>query len=429
MLFSLKSIEKVLDFYFGQGNSVEEIVKAIENKKLLTDKTALTEVAEEPPVIKLVNILISDAVKDRVSDIHIEPEIGALRVRYRIDGILHEVHNLPKKLQNVIISRIKILAEMDIAESRRPQDGKIRVKLENKDLDIRVSTFPTVHGENVVMRLLDRSSILLGLKDLGFTRENLEIFSKMILQPNGIILVTGPTGSGKTTTLYSALSTISSMEKNIITIEDPVEYELPLIRQTQVNPKADITFANGLRSILRQDPDVIMVGEIRDKETAEVAIQASLTGHLVFSTLHTNDAPSSLTRLIDMGLEPFLISSSLILIVAQRLVRQICPKCKEEYSPSTAALQDLGLDDKIKFFRGKGCPACKNTGFIGRIGIFEILALNETIRKMVEGRNSADAIKKKAIELGLKTLREDGLEKAKQGLTTIEEILRVTEIE
>jgi len=429
VLVSLKSIEKVLDFYYGQGNSVEEIVKSIESKKLLTNKGALTEAAEEPPIIKLVNILISDAVKDRVSDIHIEPEMEVLRVRYRIDGILHEVHSLPKKLQNAIISRIKILAEMDIAESRRPQDGKISVKLENKDLDIRVSTFPTVHGENVVMRLLDRSSILLGLKDLGFTKENLDIFSKMILQPNGIILVTGPTGSGKTTTLYSALSTISSMEKNIITIEDPVEYELPLIRQTQVNPKADITFSNGLRSILRQDPDVIMVGEIRDKETAEVAIQASLTGHLVFSTLHTNDAPSSLTRLIDMGLEPFLISSSLILIVAQRLVRQICPKCKEEHSPSPVVLRDLGLDSATKFFRGKGCPFCKNTGFVGRIGIFELLVLNETIRKMVEERNSADAIKKKAIELGLITLREDGLEKARAGLTTLEEILRVTEVE
>ncbi|MDD5560680.1 MAG: ATPase, T2SS/T4P/T4SS family [Candidatus Omnitrophica bacterium] len=429
VLVSSKSIEKVLDFYYGQGNSVEEIVKAIENKKLLVDKGGLVEVAEEPPIIKLVNILISDAVKDRVSDIHIEPEIEVLRVRYRIDGILHEVHSLPKKLQNAVISRVKILAEMDIAESRRPQDGKISVKLENKDLDIRVSTFPTVHGENVVMRLLDRSSILLGLKDLGFTENNLETFSKMILQPNGIILVTGPTGSGKTTTLYSALSTISSMEKNIITIEDPVEYELPLIRQTQVNPKADITFANGLRSILRQDPDVIMVGEVRDKETAEVAIQASLTGHLVFSTLHTNDAPSSLTRLIDMGLEPFLISSSLILVVAQRLVRKICPKCKEEYYPTPAALRDLGLDINTVFCRGRGCPACKNTGFVGRIGIFEILVLNEAIRKMVEEKNSADAIKKKAIEQGMKSLREDGLEKARVGLTTIEEILRVTEIE
>jgi len=429
VLVSARSINQVLDAYYGEGNSVEEIVKSIENKKSFATKGDLTENAEEAPIIKLVNILITDAVKDRVSDIHIEPDIEVLRVRFRIDGILHEVHTLPIKLSNAVISRIKILSDIDIAENRRPQDGKISVKLENKDLDIRVSTFPTVHGENVVMRLLDRSSILLGLKDLGFNNDNLEIFTKMIKQPNGIILVTGPTGSGKTTTLYSALSTISTMEKNIITIEDPVEYELALIRQTQVNVKADVTFANGLRSILRQDPDVIMVGEIRDKETAEVAIQASLTGHLVFSTLHTNDAPSSLTRLIDMGLEPFLISSSLILIVAQRLVRKICPKCKEEYSAPLAALKDLGLDSSTKFFRGKGCTNCKNSGFLGRIGIFEVLVIDEAIRKMVEEKKSADIIKKKAIESGMKSLREDGLDKAKAGLTTIEEILRVTEIE
>jgi len=429
VLVSTKSIEQVLDAYYGAGNSVEDIVKLIESKKPSAQDGSLSESAEEAPIIKLVHILITDALKDIVSDIHIEPEMELLRVRYRIDGILHEVHTLPKRLQNAIISRIKILSEIDIAESRRPQDGKISLKLENKDLDIRVSTFPTVHGENVVMRLLDRSSILLGLVDLGFTKEHLDIFSKMIQQPNGIILVTGPTGSGKTTTLYSALGTISTMEKNIITIEDPVEYELPLIRQTQVNVKADITFANGLRSILRQDPDIIMVGEIRDKETAEIAIQASLTGHLVFSTVHTNDAPSSLTRLIDMGLEPFLISSSLILIVAQRLVRKICPKCKEEHSPSLAVLRDLGLEENTKFFRGSGCPMCKNSGFLGRIGIFEVLVLDEQIRKMVEEKKSADEIRKRAIELGMKTLREDGLGKAKEGLTTIEEILRVTEIE
>jgi len=429
VLVSARSIEQVLDAYYGAGNSIEEIVKTIGNKKGFAQNSSLIDIAEEAPIIKLVNILINNAVKNRVSDIHIEPEAEVLRIRYRIDGILHEEHSLPKKLQNAVISRIKILSNIDIAENRRPQDGKISVKLNNKDLDIRVSTFPTVHGENVVMRLLDRSSILLGLENLGFTKENLDIFSKMIQQPNGIILVTGPTGSGKTTTLYSALSTISSMEKNIITIEDPVEYELPLIRQTQVNSKVDVTFANGLRSILRQDPDVIMVGEIRDKETAEVAIQASLTGHLVFSTLHTNDAPSSLTRLIDMGIEPFLISSSLILIVAQRLVRQICPKCKEEHSPSPAALKDLGLDENTKFFHGKGCSFCKNTGFIGRIGIFEVLVINEIIRKIVEQKDSADVVRKKAIELGMNSLRQDGLEKVKQGLTTVEEILRVTEIE
>jgi type IV pilus assembly protein PilB len=429
VLVSSKSIEHILASYYSEGSSVQEIVKSIEAKKTFGARETLAEVAEEPPIIKLVNILITDAVRDRASDIHIEPELDLVRVRYRIDGILHEIHDLPKKLHSAIISRIKILSELNIAESRRPQDGKFRFKLENKDLDVRVSTFPTVHGENVVMRILDRASVLLGLKDLGFSAADLEIFNKLIHAPNGIILVTGPTGSGKTTTLYSALSSISTMEKNIITIEDPVEYELALIRQTQVNPKVEVTFASGLRSILRQDPDVIMVGEIRDKETAEVAIHASLTGHLVFSTLHTNDATSSLTRLIDMGVEPFLVSSSVIGIIAQRLVRTICTKCKEEYSPPAAALKDLGLKGHGPFFRGRGCSKCKNTGFVGRIGIFEVVFVDDVIRKMVEEKRSADQIKKKAIELGMKTLHEDGLEKARAGLTTIEEILRATEID
>jgi type IV pilus assembly protein PilB len=430
VLVSEKGIQRVLDSYYAAaGASVDEIVESMEKEKFSAVKKGLIEVAEEPPIIKLVNILITEAVKDRASDIHIEPELDIVRARYRIDGILHEVHMLPKKLQSAIASRIKILANMDIAENRKPQDGKIRLKLEDRDLDIRVSTFPTVHGENVVMRLLDKTSILLSLKDLGFSQSNLELFQKLIQQPNGIILVTGPTGSGKTTTLYAALTTISSMEKNIITIEDPVEYELPLIRQTQVNPKAEITFANGLRSILRQDPDVIMVGEIRDKETAEIAIQASLTGHLVFSTLHTNDAPSALTRLIDMGVEPFLISSSVIGILAQRLVRTICDKCKEKYTPTPAVLKDLGIAGKVEFYRGKGCDKCKNTGFKGRIGIFELLVINEEIRKMTDEKSSGDQIKKKAIQLGMKMLREDGLEKVNQGLTTIEEVLRTTEME
>jgi type II secretory ATPase GspE/PulE/Tfp pilus assembly ATPase PilB-like protein len=286
-----------------------------------------------------------------------------------------------------------------------------------------------VHGENIVMRILDKTSVLLGLKDLGFDQANLSVFDKLIRQPNGIILVTGPTGSGKTTTLYSALATISSIEKNIITIEDPVEYEIPLIRQTQVNTKAELTFANGLRSILRQDPDVIMVGEIRDKETAEVAIQASLTGHLVFSTLHTNDAPSSLTRLIDMGIEQFLISSSVIGILAQRLVRAICDKCKEKYTPDPSLLHEFGITKPMDFYRGKGCPKCKNSGFTGRIGIFELLVITEDIRKLINEKASADQIKKKAIQLGLKTLRDDGLDKVDKGLTTIEEVVRVTAVE
>jgi len=427
VLATEKSIAKILDSYYGAIGSIEEIVSLIEKGRFAKLNESLAEVAEEPPVIKLVNLLIMEAIKGKVSDIHVEPEQDMLRVRYRIDGVLHEAHTLPHKLQNAVISRIKILSEMDIAESRRPQDGKIHLKLENKELDIRVSTFPTVHGENVVMRLLDKSSVLLGLKDLGLTHENLARFEKLIHSPHGIILVTGPTGSGKTTTLYAALTSISSSEKNIITIEDPVEYQLPLIRQTQVNTKADITFANGLRSILRQDPDVIMVGEIRDKETAEVAIQASLTGHLVFSTLHTNDAPSALTRLIDMGIEPFLISSSVIGILAQRLVRTICDKCKKPITASGESLKEFGVEGKVDLFTASGCPHCKNTGFRGRASISELLVITEDIRKMVSEKISADQIRKKAVQSGMKTLREDGFEKAKTGLTTLDEVLRVTE--
>jgi len=429
VLSTEEGIQRVLDSYYGVAGSADDIIKSIEKAK--TFETGATEAAEDAPVVKLINILILQAVKDRASDIHIEPEEDIVRIRYRIDGILHEVNTTPKNLQSAIISRVKVLAKMDIAESRKAQDGRIRMKLENKNLDIRVSTFPTVHGENVVMRLLDKSSVLLGLKELGFLKETLSEFEKLIHRPNGMILVTGPTGSGKTTTLYSALSTINSMEKNIITVEDPVEYEFPLIRQTQVNPKAGITFANGLRSILRQDPDIIMVGEIRDKETADIAIQAAMTGHLVFSTLHTNDAPSALTRLIEMGVEPFLISTSIIGILAQRLVRTVCDKCKESYQLSAGAqLGDLGIEDKkLTAYRGKGCNRCKDTGFIGRVGIFELLVVNEEIRELVNSKASIDQIKKKAIELGTKTLKEDGIEKIKEGSTSVEEVLRVTQEE
>jgi type II secretory ATPase GspE/PulE/Tfp pilus assembly ATPase PilB-like protein len=299
--------------------------------------------------------------------------------------------------------------------------------MENKAIDMRVSSFPTIHGENLVLRVLDKSSVILGLGDLGFSEKDLKDFDKIIKQPYGIILVTGPTGSGKTTTLYSALYTINSMDKNIITVEDPVEYEMPLIRQTQVNPKAGLTFAAGLRSILRQDPDVVMVGEIRDKETADIAIQASLTGHLVFSTLHTNDAPSAVTRLIDMGVEPFLISSSVIGILAQRLVRKICPECKEKSAVPSEVAKQLGLKGEAVFYHGKGCKNCKASGYTGRIGIFEFLHVTEGIKKMIIGRASADDLKKKALEEGMKTLRVDGIDKVKLGMTTVEEILRVTE--
>ncbi|MCX5701187.1 MAG: GspE/PulE family protein [Candidatus Omnitrophica bacterium] len=409
-------IQNVLDQYYGSVGSVKDLTLELTQEKLdqkIKNAKGLNEVSEEAPVIKLVNMIIMEAVKDKASDIHVEPEEEMVRVRYRIDGILHETQ--------------QIMAKMDIAETRNPQDGRIQLKMENKDLDLRVSSFPTVYGENIVLRILDKTSVILGLGDLGLVEKDLKDFDKIIQRPNGIILVTGPTGSGKTTTLYSALSTVNSMEKNIITIEDPVEYEIPLIRQTQVNAKAGLTFATGLRSILRQDPDIIMVGEIRDKETAEIAIQASLTGHLVFSTLHTNDAASSLTRLIDMGVEPFLISTSVIAILAQRLVRVICPYCKEKYSPSSEVIKDLDLDSKITFYRGKGCVKCKQTGFIGRKGIFEFLLINEEIKNMVVAKSSASEIKKNALAHGMRTLFDDGLEKAKNGITTIEEVLRVSE--
>jgi len=430
VFISEKCFQKVLNSYGGIVGSIKEIVQSINNEKInVTEQRGLLEVAEEAPVIKLVNFMIAQAVKDRASDIHVEPEGEQVRVRHRVDGILRELTILPKNLQNAVISRIKVLSKMDIAEMRKPQDGRIRLIIENRDLDIRVSTFPTVHGENVVMRLLDKSSILLGLNKIGFSESELKNFNELIRRPNGVFFVTGPTGSGKTSTLYSALALINSIEKNIITIEDPVEFELPLIRQTQVNPKAGITFANGLRSILRQDPDVIMVGEVRDKETADVCIQAALTGHLVLSTLHTNDAPSALTRLMDMGVEPFLISSSLIGVLAQRLVRVICDKCKEETLPPAPVLKSLGMKEEGKFYRGKGCSKCNGSGYVGRMGIFELMVIDEAIRKMIDKKTSSDEIKKRALQNGMRTLRDDGLNKVRQGLTTLEEILRVTEVE
>jgi type IV pilus assembly protein PilB len=430
VLSTVDMIQRVIDRYYAVLGNVEELVdvfiKEKPEEKLRMEKD-FAATAEEPPIIKLVNLLIVQAIRERASDIHIEPEEEIVRVRYRIDGVLHEVKNLPKYLQSAIASRIKVIAKMDISETRLPQDGRIELKMENKNLDLRVSSFPTVHGENIVLRILDKSSVLLGLAELGFADSELNVYDKLIKKPNGIVLVTGPTGSGKTTTLYATLAAINSIEDNIITIEDPVEYAISLVRQTQINPKAGLTFASGLRSILRQDPDIIMVGEIRDKETAEIAIQASLTGHLVFSTLHTNDSPSALTRLIDMGIEPFLIASSVAGIIAQRLVRLICQKCKEEYIPLEEFTKKMGLAEGTKFYRGKGCTKCKNSGFSGRIGIYELLIMDSKIKDMVTAKMSASDIKKKAIELGMRTLFQDGIEKAKKGLTTIEEVLRVTE--
>jgi type IV pilus assembly protein PilB len=395
------------------------------------DSKKLEAISKEAPIIQLVNMLIVQGVKDRASDIHIEPNEKGLLVRFRIDGMLHDVRTLPNTIKSAVVSRIKILAKMDIAERRLPQDGRFQVKFGNREVDLRVSTIPTVLGEKVVLRLLDKSKGLIKLEKLGFIPEQLDEFKSIISKSYGIILLTGPTGSGKTTTLYAALNEVNSKDKNIITVEDPVEYKLNRINQIQIMPKINLTFANTLRSILRQDPDIIMVGEIRDSETAQIAVQAALTGHLVFSTLHTNDAASSLTRLIDMDVETFLISSSVIGVIAQRLVRVICEKCKEEYIPEENVLRGLNIkersnsDGKIKLYRGTGCPFCKNTGYYGRTSIYELIILDEEIKSLIISKASSNIIKDAAIKKGMKTLKDSGLEKALQGITTIEEVLRV----
>jgi general secretion pathway protein E/type IV pilus assembly protein PilB len=386
------------------------------------------EIEEEAPVIRLVSFVIAEAFKKRASDIHLEPLERKFRVRYRIDGILYEADAPPKQLQNSIIARIKIMANMSIDEKRLPQDGRIKLKVLGKDIDLRVSTVPGNHGESVVMRILDRSSILLGLPQLGFLSDDEKIFKQLIDMPNGIILVTGPTGSGKTTTLYACLNNINRSDRKIITVEDPVEYLISGINQVQVNDDINLTFVNILRSILRQAPDVIMIGEIRDVETANIAIHASLTGHLVFSTLHTNDACGAITRLIDIGVKPFLAASSIQGILAQRLVRTICPKCKTEYVPSFEELKSLGITkqkEDLKFWHGTGCDYCSGTGYRGRAGIFELLVIDDEIRKLIYQKASSTEIKKRARQLGMKNLREDGLRKVYSGLTTLEEVMRV----
>ncbi|MCK5688501.1 type II secretion system ATPase GspE [Myxococcota bacterium] len=391
----------------------------------------LLDSEDEAPIIRLVNSLFSQAVKDHASDIHIEPGELDLVVRFRVDGILYEKIRPPKKLQSAIASRVKIQAGLNIAEKRLPQDGRIRLKMAGRDIDIRVATVPTAYGERITMRLLDRSSILLSLEDLGFTSENFKIMSSLVSKSHGIILVTGPTGSGKTTTLYAALSQINKPDLNILTIEDPVEYQLAGVSQTQVNPKIELTFASGLRSFLRHDPDVIMVGEIRDLETAEIAIQAALTGHLVLSTIHTNDAAGAITRLVDMGVEPFLVASSTIGILAQRLVRTLCAECKEPYRPSEEEVRELGLDTEMvgpdtAFWRGKGCSACLNTGYKGRIGIYELLTPEDSVRQLILQNVDSNTVKQKAREGGMLTLREDGAAKVLMGETSSAEVLRVT---
>jgi type IV pilus assembly protein PilB len=427
----ISSIQEIEDafkrVYSGSANITPDLMQGLSKKPPETKEAFVMEGAS---VIKIVDLIISQAVRDRASDIHIEPEQDLMRIRFRIDGILHEIPAPPKEWEPAIISRLKVLSGMDIAESRVPQDGHFQAKIENRVVDFRISTVPTIYGENLVMRLLDTASVMVGLENLGFsTAEELKRYEKLITKPYGIILSTGPTGSGKTTTLYSALMKINSVSRNIITIEDPVEYRLGLIRQIQVNAKVGITFANGLRAILRQDPDVIMVGEIRDLETGAIAIQAALTGHLVFSSLHTNDAPSAIMRLINMGIEPFLISASLIGVVAQRLIRLICPDCKEQYSPTEAVLKKWGLEGKknVSFWHGRGCDKCKGTGYRGRSGIFELMSVDDEIREMIISNVSVVALRKKLQEKGMRLLREDGVEKVLKGLTTIDEIARVTE--
>ena len=430
VLASESAIQKAIDAHYGLIGTVEEAVNFVERDASLRPKLgverSLKDLAEETPIIKIVNLFFAQAVKERASDIHIEPTEDALIIRNRIDGILHEAHNLPKHMQNAVVSRIKVLAEMDIAEKRRPQDGRIQMKTQGRDLDVRVSSFPTVHGENVVMRLLDKNSVLLGLSELGFRGKELKEFEQLATNPNGIILVTGPTGAGKTTTLYAVLTAINTPEKNIMTLEDPVEYHLPLIRQSQINPKAGLTFDSELPYVLRQDPDVIMVGEIRNRETADIAIQASLTGHLVFSTLHTNDSASTINRLIEMEVDPFLLATSIIGIMAQRLVRKICPDCRETYVPAQEILEKLGWPAGTKAYRGKGCTSCRGTGYLGRIGIFELMVIDDVLRRLVTARTPSEALFQKAQEQGMRSLHDDALSKVKDGITTIEEALRVT---
>jgi type IV pilus assembly protein PilB len=393
------------------------------------DVTDLAKVAGESPVIRLANYLICNAVKEGASDIHIEPGEKKMRVRYRIDGILFEVMSPPQTMHAALVSRLKIMANLDISERRLPQDGRIRAIVRNRYVDFRINTLPTTQGEKAVIRILDNRSILIGLERLGFEHDHLKRFKEQIDRPHGIILVTGPTGSGKTTTLYSALLTMNGGEINISTVEDPVEYFLGFANQVQINERIGFTFATALRALLRQDPDVIMVGEIRDEETARISVQAALTGHLVLSTLHTNDAPSSITRLINIGIEPYLISASLNAVLAQRLVRRICEQCKEPYAPSDEVKQAL-VRNKIEggqLYRGKGCERCRNTGYSGRCGIYEMLVLDDSIRDMVAASPNVTELRRYCEEAGMVSLRQDGIRKLQEGITTVEELLRVTE--
>jgi type IV pilus assembly protein PilB len=406
-----------------------EVVKETEEEEEL-DVSGLMVESSEAPIVNLVNHIMAEAIRAGASDIHIEPYENYLRVRYRIDGVLYEVVSPPKKVQNAIVSRIKVISRLDIAERRLPQDGRAKVRLENREVDLRISILPTSFGEKVVMRILDPSSLCLDLTKLGFEQSTLAQYQKGIKTPYGIILVTGPTGCGKSTTLYSSLKELNSPDKNILTIEDPVEYVLDGINQVQVKPEIGLDFASGLRAFVRQDPDIIMVGEIRDRETAEVAIQAALTGHLVFSTLHTNDAPGAVTRLVNMGVEPFLITSTVIMCVAQRLIRMICPKCKESYKVPRQTMEDFGIkveeEGDVTLYRGRGCTNCTNIGYKGRTGIFEVMMMEPEVEELILAREPASVIREEARKHGMMTLREAAVKKVLDGVTTMEELLRVT---
>ncbi len=419
-----------LEKIYGTEDRLYKIVSDVENKivELGSDEEIAKSVAEDSSVVMLVDGIISKAISERASDIHIEPDEDVLRVRYRVDGILHEVLSLSKILHPAVISRIKIMSDIDIAEKRVPQDGRFKIRKDFKDIDFRVSTLPTNYGEKVVLRILDREQALLDLSNIGMDEYSLGVYKNIIDKPYGIILIAGPTGSGKTTTLYASLNKLNSLEKNIITVEDPIEYNFKLINQVNVDETAGLTFANALRSILRQDPDIIMVGEIRDRETAEISIQASLTGHLVLSTIHTNDAASSIVRLVEMGIEPYLVATSLIGVVGQRLVRKICPHCKAEYKPDAEIAAMLGIGENVPIYKGEGCEKCKYTGYQGRIGIYEVMGVGKKIRGVIAKGGSTDDIKQAALENGFRQMRESGFELVKKGVTTLEEVLRVTVI-
>lgn len=430
-------INAAIGQHVKMDSSVEEMMEsAVEEDKEVEAADRLVAIAEEAeageeaPIVKLVNVMITEAARSRAADIHIEPQENDVRVRYRIDGVLHEVMRSPKKVQTGMLTRLKIMANLDIAERRVPQDGRFSLIVDKKPVDFRVASLPTIHGEKIVLRLLEKESILMSLDDLGFLPDSLERYNHSLSKPYGAILICGPTGCGKTTTLYTGLNIVNSPEKNLITVEDPVEYRLTGVNQVQVNVKAGLTFGAALRSILRHDPDIVMIGEIRDPETALIAIESALTGHLVLSTLHTNDAPAAITRLTEMGVEPFLSSSAIDLVICQRLARKLCPNCKEPYAPSLEVINRLeitleGSNEVPTLYKAKGCENCNQTGYKGRIGVFEVLVMSETIERLTVERATTDEIKRQAVSEGMKTLRDDGMQKAIMGITSVEEVMRV----